>query len=75
MCCILISGDVINKVYFPILVPVGIIGNLLSFLVRFLVYFFAIFMSFGPWGKHGVQQCRINTQSISFFKINTFSSN
>ena len=28
-----ISGEFINKSYFPILVPVGIIGNILSFLV------------------------------------------
>ena len=28
------SGDGINKSYFPVLVPVGVIGNILSFLVR-----------------------------------------
>ena len=32
---LLIAGAVINKVYFPVLVPVGIIGNILSFLVSF----------------------------------------
>ena len=34
----LLSGDVINKMYFPILVPVGVIGNFLSFLVRTYLY-------------------------------------
>ena len=29
-----LSGEGINKSYFPILVPVGIVGNILSFLVR-----------------------------------------
>ena len=31
---LLFSGQDINQVYFPILVPVGVIGNILSFLVR-----------------------------------------
>ena len=30
---VIFSGDAINRSYFPILVPVGIIGNVLSFLV------------------------------------------
>ena len=32
-------GAVINQGYFPVLVPVGIVGNLLSFLVSFLAQF------------------------------------
>ena len=31
-----LSAERINQVYFPILVPVGVIGNALSFLVRLL---------------------------------------
>ena len=27
---------VINKVYFPVMLPVGVIGNILSFLVSFI---------------------------------------
>ena len=30
-----LSGDVINKYYFPVFIPVGIVGNILSFLVSF----------------------------------------
>ena len=30
---IFISGDFINKYYFPVFVPIGITGNILSFLV------------------------------------------
>ena len=29
------SGDALNQFYFPVLVPVGIVGNILSFLVRY----------------------------------------
>ena len=29
-----LPGEAINKYYFPVLVPVGLIGNILSFLVR-----------------------------------------
>ena len=32
-------GAVINQGYFPVLVPVGILGNLLSFLISFLAQF------------------------------------
>ena len=34
MRCIIVSGEGINQVYFPILVPIGVVGNVLSFLVR-----------------------------------------
>ena len=30
---IYILGEVIDKIYFPVLIPIGIIGNFLSFLV------------------------------------------
>ena len=30
-------GDALKQYYFPILVPIGIIGNVLSFLVRFFL--------------------------------------
>ena len=30
---ILLTGEVFNQAYFPVLVPVGIVGNILSFLV------------------------------------------
>ena len=29
-------GDGINKVYFPVFIPIGILGNILSFVVRLL---------------------------------------
>ena len=31
--CVLLAIDVLDKIYFPILVPVGVVGNFLSFLV------------------------------------------
>ena len=30
---LLVLGDAINKYYFPIFIPIGITGNILSFLV------------------------------------------
>ena len=33
------AGVVINEVYLPILVPIGVIGNFLSFLVRYIFFF------------------------------------
>ena len=40
-------GVVINQGYFPVLVPVGIVGNLLSFLVSFLAQFSTNSMKIG----------------------------
>ena len=44
---LVISGAFINEAYFPVLVLVGIVGNLLSFLVRFLVSVTSYFKTFG----------------------------
>ena len=33
------EGDVINKYYYPILIPIGITGNILSILVSYTLYF------------------------------------
>ena len=30
---VLLSGDFVNKYYFPVFVPIGVTGNILSFLV------------------------------------------
>ena len=35
-CIFLFSGDGLNKIFFPIFTPIGVVGNILSFLVRFL---------------------------------------
>ena len=40
-------GAAINQGYFPVLVPVGLVGNLLSFLVSFLAQFSSNFMKIG----------------------------
>ena len=34
-----LSGDFLNKYYFPVLVPIGVCGNILSFLVSTLEIF------------------------------------
>ena len=33
-CCVSLTGDIIKEYYLPFLVPVGVVGNSLSFLVR-----------------------------------------
>ena len=34
-----LSGDFLNKYYFPVLVPIGVCGNILSFLVSTFEFF------------------------------------
>ena len=43
------TGDIINKIYFPVLVPIGIIGNLLSFLVSSWQLYIPIRRHFARW--------------------------
>ena len=31
-------GDIVNKMWFPIIVPVGVVGNALSFLVGKIIF-------------------------------------
>ena len=42
-----LSGEAINLAYMPVLVPVGVIGNVLSFMVRFASLFRIVTVMFG----------------------------